>query len=483
MPDAMSCPEYLRLRTDYEAALRQWGDVLLAQHAGLLVGDVERALEIRKDAADERDAANKRMEDHKWSCPVCREAFRQFQNPNKKKLNRRNLEVRSTETRLRPEKTLSAVGFFGIDRAVADRLALHGRSAGPLPDGRERTTDLVLGEQKLRFFFEEIRDLRTRCGQQDDLTTDPEYFIAANTSRFRRVAAVLIRRDQELEACVFFMEHCILGVALGLLHGGDNNGESLVVGPEAFRVEYVHLAAQFLLGFWRIHGVFLRMSGSFRHCTDVMGPESRHCIFVARDTSSKLPLESTYRKMLAGMGPRTRRSLAGKRRQLEERAQVIFLPVLEPADALEAMLQLRPRAMPRRFAKFYRVRYRMLCQRPEFFCMGMCLPDGTWLSILSGWRRDRVTHVDLQMNDSRFKKESLSAVMRAFMLEHEIACKQQMIDFVGGTSLLLKRYCRPIEPCTDIFLWRPCLRALLSKMVFPLLKEDSIYERIKKPTA
>jgi uncharacterized protein (DUF934 family) len=84
MPDAMSCPEYLRLRTDYEAALRQWGDVLLAQHAGLLVGDVERALEIRKDAADERDAANKRMEDHKWSCPVCREAFRQFQNPNKK---------------------------------------------------------------------------------------------------------------------------------------------------------------------------------------------------------------------------------------------------------------------------------------------------------------------------------------------------------------------------------------------------------------
>jgi len=58
-----------------------------------------------------------------------------------------------------------------------------------------------------------------------------------------------------------------------------------------------------------------------------------------------------------------------------------------------------------------------------------------------------------------------------------------MIDFVGGTSLLLRRYCRPIEPCTDIFLWRPCLRALLSKMMFPLLKRDTIYERIKKPTA
>ena len=30
-------------------------------------------------------------------------------------------------------------------------------------------------------------------------------------------------------------------------------------------------------------------------------------------------------------------------------------------------------------------------------------------------------HVDLQMKDRRFEKESLTAVMRAFMLEHEIA--------------------------------------------------------------
>jgi hypothetical protein len=365
---------------------------------------------------------------------------------------------------------------------VADRLPHHGRSAGPLLDGGERTTDLIIGEQKLRVFLQEIRDLRLRCGQQDDLTTDPEYFIAANTLRFRRVLAVLIRRDRELEACVFFIEHCLWGFGLGLLDGGDAAGESLVAAPEAFRVEYVHLAAQALLRFSHIHGVGLRMSGS-HHCIDVMGPESRYRIFVATDTPRKLPLESSYRKMLAAMGPRTRRSLAGKRRQLEENARVVFLPVLEPDQALEAMLQLQPRALPRRLAKFYRARYRLLCQRPEFFSMGMCLPDGTWLSILSGWRLDRVTHVDLQMNHSRFKKESLSAVMRAFMLEHEIAREQQLIDFVGGTSLLLRRYCRPNELCTDIFLWRPCPRALLSKMILPLLKRNSVYERIKKTTA
>jgi hypothetical protein len=389
----------------------------------------------------------------------------------------------TTKLASKPEKTLSSVGLLGIDNSVADRLARHGRSAGPLLDSGARTTDLIIGEQKLRVFLQEIRDLRLRCGPQDDLTTDPEYFIAANTLRFRRIATVLIRRDRKLEACVFFMEHRVCGVGFGLLDGGDAAGENLVVAPDPFRVEYVHLAAQALLRLKHIHGVSLRMSGRFHPCLDIMGPESRYRVCVATDTPRKLPLESSYRGMLDAMGSRTRRSLAGKRRQLEERARVVFLPVLEPDQALEAMLQLQPRALPHRLGKFYRARYRLLCQRPEFFSMGMCLPDGTWLSILSGWRRDRVTHVDLQMNHSRFKKESLSAVMRAFMLEHEIARKQQLIDFVGGTSLSLRRYCRPIEPCAEIFLWRPCLRALLCKMVLPLLKRESVYERIKRPTA
>jgi hypothetical protein len=78
MPDAMPCPEYKRLRKEYEAALRRWGDVLLAQHAGRLGGDVEKALEFRKGAADARDVTSKRVEDHRRRCRVCREVIRQF---------------------------------------------------------------------------------------------------------------------------------------------------------------------------------------------------------------------------------------------------------------------------------------------------------------------------------------------------------------------------------------------------------------------
>jgi hypothetical protein len=185
--------------------------------------------------------------------------------------------------------------------------------------------------------------------------------------------------------------------------------------------------------------------------------------------------------MLAAMGPRTRRSLAGKRRQLEMSKNIVFSPKLEPAQALEVMLALQSTSLPNRATRFYQARYRLLLEDPEFFSMGISLPDGTWLSILSGWRRNRVTYVDLQMNDVHLKKESISAVMRAFMLEHEIACRQELINFVGGCSLLLRRYCQPVEVCTDVFLWRPCLRATLFRLMTPREKLRSIYERVESP--
>ena len=71
MTAATPCPEYVYLRQQYEAALQRWGNVLLSQHAGLVGEDVQNALKHRKNAADERDAADKRIEDHKRSCPVC----------------------------------------------------------------------------------------------------------------------------------------------------------------------------------------------------------------------------------------------------------------------------------------------------------------------------------------------------------------------------------------------------------------------------
>jgi hypothetical protein len=83
------------------------------------------------------------------------------------------------------------------------------------------------------------------------------------------------------------------------------------------------------------------------------------------------------------------------------------------------------------------------------------------------------------MNDMHYKKESISAVMRAFLLENEIACRQQMINFVGGSSLLLRRYCEPLEPCTDFFVAKPGIRSDFFEMLARHMRSGSVYERLK----
>jgi Acetyltransferase (GNAT) domain len=373
---------------------------------------------------------------------------------------------------------VSPAELIGIENTAPDLPTLEEGTTRPIFDGRTRTTDLVIGERNLRAFIPAIHELRQRCGQQDDLTTDPQYFIAANTMN-RRVAAVLIRHNQELEACVFFFEHSKFGIGLGIMRGGGLIGENCVAGPEAFRLQYLQFAVEALLRRRRIHGVSVSVRAPLDECLEVMGPKGRDRIFFGRNIQYKLPLESTYSATLAGMGPRTRRSLAGKRKKLEHNAHVAFLSSLEPPEALEAMLRLQKRSVAKRTTEFYRARYRLLQEAPEFFCMGLRLPEGTWLSVLSGCRRNDVTYIDLQMNDMHFKRESISAVMRAFMLEHEIALKQELIHFIGGTSLLLGRYCQPSEPCTDAFFWRPCLRAALTNMVIPRLKPKSFYTFVR----
>jgi hypothetical protein len=103
-------------------------------------------------------------------------------------------------------------------RSNGSTLENASRSVSTLSDCA-RATQLAIGHRELYTCLPEILELRRRCGQEDDLTTEPQYFIAANTLANRRCAAVLIRREGELEACVLFFEHTRLGVGLGLFRG------------------------------------------------------------------------------------------------------------------------------------------------------------------------------------------------------------------------------------------------------------------------
>jgi len=74
----MRCPEYLRLRQHYEAALRHWGHVILSTDADVVGKLGRQAAEIKETAFAERNAAKKRVDDHSLACPTCNPKLRRI---------------------------------------------------------------------------------------------------------------------------------------------------------------------------------------------------------------------------------------------------------------------------------------------------------------------------------------------------------------------------------------------------------------------
>jgi hypothetical protein len=76
-----------------------------------------------------------------------------------------------------------------------------------------------------------------------------------------------------------------------------------------------------------------------------------------------------------------------------------------------------------------------------FFC-GLRNPEGKWISILAGWVKGANLFILLQMNDGTYVKESVSTVLRSYLIESGIDAGIRRVKFIGGCEGILKKYCR-----------------------------------------
>jgi hypothetical protein len=342
-------------------------------------------------------------------------------------------------------------------------------SAAPWESAGQFSTDLLIGAGPILSVKHELDELRVRCNQQDDLTTDIEYFISCKHPRNCRPVLLLFRSASRPAAALFLHEVCFVWLGTRLCAGGDSTGDGLLIAPEQQREVFLRLAIHELLNvqkrFHTVRFCVRSLAGGTLVDNRARGLQSK---FVERTVKHRLTLADTYTGMLASFGPRTRRSLRAKRRQLEDALRPEFFPDLNPEQALSVMRYLSSRS-PSFRSKWYRhARRNFLHSRANTFAMALKSHDGTWLSFLSGWRRDGTTYVDMQINHAAFKRESISAVMRAFLLEHEIAAGQKYLEFVGGCSLLLQRYCSPSKQVVDLLVTRFSIRGWCLKQAVEL---------------
>jgi hypothetical protein len=329
-------------------------------------------------------------------------------------------------------------------------------NAAPSQSAGQFSTDLLIGASRILSVKDEFDELRSRCNQQDDLTTDIDYFISCKHPRNCRPVLLLIRSGSRPAAALLLHEICFVWLGTRLCAGGDSAGDGLLIAPEQQREVFLRRAIHELVNIQkRFHTVRLCVKNSAGETLVNNGAPGVRSKFVERAVKHRLALADTYTGMLASFGPRTRRSLRTKRRRLEDTLRPDFLSGLQPEQALSVMGYLRLRSSsPFKWTWYLHARRKFLHSRADAFAMALRSHDGTWLSFLSGWRRNGTTYVDMQMNHSAFKRESLSAVMRAFLLEHEIGVGQKYLEFVGGCSVLLQRYCSPGEKVVDLLVSR-----------------------------
>lgn len=196
-----------------------------------------------------------------------------------------------------------------------------------------------------------------------------------------------------------------------------------------------------------------------------------------RSTRRRLKLAKTFPEMLMSFRKKTRRHLK-KREQLESRGRTRFTPSLQPQEAISAMIALSVFSHPRRSLRQHYRRNDLLQNQEHAFAMGLQNGAGEWLSFISGWRSGGQTYIDLQMNNSRFAKDSISAVMRSYMLEQEIARGQTDVVFVGGTSILFQRYCEEDESCFDLLYRRKAILNRVAEGAARLLAPNTLVEYI-----
>ena len=333
------------------------------------------------------------------------------------------------------------------------------------PSTAQYSTDLLIGVEQILSVKQELDQLRLRCHQQDDVTTDIDYFLTSKDPQNRRPIVVVFRAESALVAAAFFHQVCFVGVGSGLACAGDPMGDGLLIAPAQERETFLRCAIEELVSVQKkFHTVRLRVKTSRTALLVDFEASGLRNKFIERTVQHRLVLSETYEEMLASFGLRTRRSLRAKRRQLENNLQPDFFPGIAAEEAFEAMSFLRAKSsMPARSVWYFEGLRKMLHTREDAFAMGLRSKDGTWLSVLSGWRRNGTTYIDVQLNHSTFMRESLSAVMRAFLLEYEISIGQKYIVFVGGCSALLERYCSPQEAFADVVVTRSSVSGWLFK--------------------
>lgn len=301
----------------------------------------------------------------------------------------------------------------------------------------------------------EIRQLSEaarRLNQADEPLLDPEFYLATVSEGWRpRVAAVYSQRN--LVGILYAKERVISGIPTGVVFGDGSLG-GILLGNSPHRQNSFRAALEILLASPRIRGVRLRVlraSDELEAVKQMIAtrPLDTHYSRLKHNDSTlwkyhaHLALADTYEEFLKRLGAATRHNFRYYRRRFEASGHQ-FVDRLSMDDLRAAALDLLPKSKYKGSAERFGMVDREInlvatARRP--LVIGLRHRNGGWLSVLGGWYRPRGAVLCFQCNnDFDHANESLSVVLRAFLIERLILQGLEELVIWSDTGPPLSRY-------------------------------------------
>lgn len=313
-----------------------------------------------------------------------------------------------------------------------------------------------------------IRKLRPfvrRSKSRHDILFDPEFYLSS-VSKGWEPRVVAVYNKTELAGVLYAKEKIVLGCHLGVIYadlswGGVSFGDC-VHQENAFRI-----AIEKLLSSPGTRGIRLRIlpgSPELAAIRKLIDSRQMDVHFSRIKDHANLALPDTYEQLLQSFGSTTRHNFRYYRRRFEA-AGHSYLETIPLDELRSAAMHLNPRCtIPSQEWAIDRL-LDMAATADQPLAVGLRHRNGEWLSIVGGVYRPESGVLLLQLsNDRNFPRDSLSVVLRGYLIETLIRRGASQFTIWGGTAPPLSRYVKYI-PTLGIHLDLPGFQWRLARRV------------------
>jgi len=265
----------------------------------------------------------------------------------------------------------------------------------------------------------------------------PRFFLASLLPRFCRPCVVVVSQGGRVAGLLYARERTVAGIPTGIVLGDDTLGTMVVARPDEAE-SVLQCAVETLL----THKAALRFRVASDHLALLQTETAKANAaihFYREEFHAHFELPRTYDGFLAKFRSHTRHNFCRYRRR-SELAGNEFCPDLSFTDFCAAAKGLFPKEAYARHESNFHQCLAMIEAMPAQILVGLRRSTGEWVSLAGGWYAGDRAVLNLQLNDRTCVKESVSLVLRSYLIEQLINRGIRELVFLAGTSAPLSYY-------------------------------------------